>query len=88
MKILKLNLNTLPVISQDKANHFIYGVLIYSLGQLLFPGWISLILVLLIAILKEYWDDKHPPHKADPMDVVWTIAGSFLGLFISLTTTS
>ena len=58
----------LPVIPEDKANHFIYGCVIYTLSCLLFTIPFSLLIVAVIAALKE-WHDKYVPGSTpDIMD--------------------
>ena len=65
----------LPVIPEDKANHFIYGCVIYTLSCLLFTIPFSLLIVAIIAALKE-WHDKYVPGSTpDIMDWVWTMLG-------------
>ena len=71
----------LPVIVEDKANHFIYGATIYSLSCILFtllhiePVLYSLIVVAVIAALKELHDKYTPGSTPDFMDWVWTMLG-------------
>ena len=33
----------------------------------------ALILTLIVAVAKEFYDKKHPNHKADPLDAIFTI---------------
>lgn len=47
---------TLPLIPQDKANHFIYGFTIYLISNLLLTDFYSLGVVFLFAIGKEIKD--------------------------------
>ena len=46
----------LPIIPIDKANHFIYGFLIYTLANLLLSDLYSLLIVYLFALGKEIKD--------------------------------
>jgi VanZ family protein len=75
----------LPVIELDKANHFIYGSIIYALSLLIFPIIPSLIIVAVIAALKELHDNYVPGATADIMDWIWTMAGCLPILLIQLT---
>lgn len=75
----------IPTIAQDKANHFLYGAVIYSLSLLILPIIPSLIIVAIIAALKE-WHDKYVPGATpDIMDFVWTMAGCLPILLTQLT---
>jgi VanZ family protein len=75
----------LPVIELDKANHFIYGSVIYALSLLIFPIIPSLLIVALIAALKEWHDHYVPGANADIMDFIWTMAGCLPILLTQLT---
>jgi VanZ family protein len=74
----------LPVIPEDKANHFIYGCVIYTLSCLLFTIPFSLLIVAVIAALKE-WHDKYVPGSTpDIMDWIWTMLGCLPVLLIQI----
>lgn len=58
----------LPVIPQDKANHFAYGAMQACLGCLLYSPWLGLAFCLIPAIAKEAHDritGKGHPEFAD-----------------------
>jgi hypothetical protein len=70
-----------PIISipLDKQTHFAIGAVIGLFGYLIF-GYYSLILVAVIAALKEYYDYKHPTiHTCDFYDWLATVLG---GVFV------
>ncbi len=84
----------LPMLPQDKANHFIYGLLIFLLFKIILVRYstktlkrrISLIGIIscsLFGISKEIYDylnkDVHTP---DIYDAVITILGGLIGLLI------
>lgn len=46
----------LLLIPQDKANHFIYGLLIFLLSNVFLNNLFSLIVVIIFAIIKELCD--------------------------------
>lgn len=46
----------LPQLPQDKANHFIYGLLIYALLAIIFEPLACIFLVMSVAFFKEYYD--------------------------------
>ena len=71
----------LPLVPQDKANHYIYGSVIYFISSLWLSPMVSMILVLLIASLKELYDYKTKTGNPEIMDIVWTLLGS-LTVFI------
>ena len=67
----------LPLIPHDKANHFIYGFVIFVLSNLVLNEWISLAVVCLFAFGKEIYDEwKYGGF--DIYDAVWTIAPALI----------
>lgn len=85
------------IIPQDKANHFIYGAIIFCVGYLCSflwfpePLWASMALVALFAIGKEAMDKWNniksvkagvtPTHGVEFMDVIATIGGGVSAVF-------
>jgi len=62
----------LPIIPQDKANHFIYGFVIFILTNLFLNIYISFTIVTLFAFGKELYDEWK--YKGfDIIDIFWTI---------------
>jgi hypothetical protein len=59
------------VIPEDKANHLIYGLLIYFLASLLYPS-LALLIVIIIALLKEVYDN-YGNGTSDWKDFMFTI---------------
>ena len=75
--MMKFNL---PLIPSDKANHFIYGLMIFTLCSIPF-GWIvGIISCSIFGIGKEIYDEYNPNHTPDVMDAIYTIAGGVVGL--------
>ncbi len=82
----------LPVIDQNKANHFIYGIVIYYIFKLtasiVFNSLIGIltgsIIGIVAAVGKKIYDKKHPNHVSSWQDAVYTIAGVVLGIIITL----
>lgn len=74
----------LPIIPQDKANHFIYGSVIFSIVFLLNGSTLSaFVSVLVIAFMKELYDALHiETNTPDLMDVLFTILGTFPPLLV------
>jgi len=48
----------LPLIPLDKANHFIYGFMIFFISNLFMNPYISLIIVFTFALGKEIYDER------------------------------
>lgn len=87
----------IPIIPQDKANHFIYGALIFCVGYLCSflwfpePLWASMALVALFGFGKEaadHWSNLKamkagvtPTHGVEFMDVIATIGGGVSAAF-------
>ena len=62
----------LPIIPLDKANHFIYGFVIFILANIILSGLIALIITCVFAAGKEYYDYK-TYGKFDMLDMSATI---------------
>jgi hypothetical protein len=84
-RVLILSNMRLPRIPADKANHIIYGAVIYLLVSILTSSpSAGLSACVLIGISKEFYDLKHKDiHTPDVVDAVATITG---GLIIFLYT--
>ena len=81
----------MPIFSKDKANHFIYGAIIFCVGYLCSflwfpePLWAAMALVALFAVGKEAYDHWHnlqsikrgviPTHGVELMDILATVVG-------------
>lgn len=63
----------LPQIPQDKANHFIYGFVIFLFACLIFNDLISLIIVTFVAIVKELIDKFFKKGTPEVTDAITTI---------------
>ena len=71
----------LPIIPIDKANHFIYGFLIYTLANVLFSDLYSLLIVYLFALGKEI-RDEFVYSGFDVKDLLYTLLP---GIILTLT---
>jgi len=67
----------LPQLQQDKANHFIYGFLIFVLADLAFNAYLSFAIVFLFASGKEIYDEYYRG-GFDWKDLLATIAPSII----------
>lgn len=67
----------LPLIVQDKANHFIYGFVIFVLCSLFLNDFFSLLIVAVVALAKEVYDEwKYSGF--DIWDAVWTVVPAII----------
>jgi len=72
--MLEKLLSKLGKIPHDKALHALGGIIIYSTLIMFIPNLIALIVVLVIATLKEVYDYYNPDkHTADLNDIIATI---------------
>ena len=71
------------MIEEDKANHFIYGLLVFFFSSLIMSPGFSLLFTALIGFLKEVFD-HHAHHRFDWLDFYWTLFGSTIGLILKL----
>lgn len=84
----------LPQLPADKANHLLYGALIFNAALPLSDAFVALALVAALAIGKEVsdWLSNHraraaglpAPHGVEVMDALATLAGGVL-CFLPLT---
>ncbi len=63
-------------IPPDKFGHFGIGAVLGL--SCLWLGWLGVLPVIVLAAGKEAWDHAHPPHKAEFMDFLATMAGGAL----------
>lgn len=73
----KLSSPRIPV-RADLQAHFWTGSILGFVSYIFIGSW-SLVVVALIALIKEVYDYKHPNHTADFWDLVATVLGSILG---------
>lgn len=71
----------LPILEKDKANHTIYGMVIFAIVYFLFSWQIAIGTVCFFALAKETYDNVSGKGTPDFMDFVYTIAGGLIGLF-------
>jgi len=73
----------LLVIPSDKANHFLYGSIIFLIGNYTLSSQNGLLLALFFAIGKEMYDAV--THKPEWKDVVWTMIGAGVACLSAVT---
>ena len=73
----------LPMFEKDKANHVIYGVVIYGLSYILITPIFCLIAVFITGIAKEVYD-SYNGKKFSYADIMATQAGGIIGFLISI----
>lgn len=67
---------TLPLIPQDKANHFVYGAVAGALAvQITGHPNAALVIAVVLGFVKELYDLATGRGTPDWRDVVWTAAG-------------
>lgn len=77
-----MNMN-MPQMPQDKANHFIWGLALFSFGFIA-NIWVGLALCFVLAAVKELWHDKYLGKGAcDLKDFLATAAGGTSGAIIA-----
>jgi hypothetical protein len=76
----------LPLIKQDKANHFIYGNVLCFFFNLFFIPLVTITFMIIIAVGKEIYDNKTKTGTPELMDVVWTLLGALTILITQITT--
>ncbi len=69
----------LPIIPQDKANHFIYGLAIFLAVGLAFGAIPGLVAAVLIGAAKEIYDRVSGKGTPDVYDFVATVVGGVAG---------
>jgi VanZ family protein len=74
----------LPQLLQDKANHFIYGLVIFAVLYYLYPVGVAFATVLSIAILKEMLDKTYNRSFPSLWDVIATMSGAIIAFVITL----
>jgi hypothetical protein len=72
----------LPIIPQDKANHFIYGFTIYIISNLFLNAYASFSIVYLFALGKECYDE-YSYGGFDIKDLLSTIIAPIILMFLS-----
>ena len=77
-------MSMLPMFDKDKANHFIYGAVIYGLTALVITPVFCLIAVLVIAVAKELYEFYYGKTFSYG-DIMATELGGIVAFLISLT---
>ena len=68
----------------DKLYHFIAGIIIYILSNVVLNNWLSIIPVIIIGAGKEIYDYYSKKGTPDWWDFIWTIIGGLVMLLFSL----
>lgn len=72
----------LPMLPKDKANHALYGVVIFAILSLPLQTFIALGLTILIGAIKELYDEITGTGVSDIADAGYTALGAVLGAII------
>ena len=78
--LAKLSSSRIPV-RADLQAHFWTGSILGFVSYIFIGCW-ALLVVALIALIKEVYDYKHPNHTADFWDWVATVLGGILSLIL------
>ena len=73
-----------PMLAQDKANHFVYASVLYVLSLVLFAPVYALGLVVAAGALKELYDKLSGTGTPDPWDFAASAAGGAVGYAASV----
>jgi hypothetical protein len=76
----------LPIIPIDKANHALYGIAIYAAVASIFSAPFSMIVVFAFAAGKELYDSVLKEKQFSGLDLVATLCGGLIGMYIGLFT--
>jgi len=60
-------------IAKDKVLHMYYLLLLYILLNMVIPPYLSIIIVYIVALLKEVYDGTVPEHTSDIFDVYYGV---------------
>lgn len=74
----------LPMIPQDKANHFIYGFVIFILSNLILNAYFALAIVFCFAAGKEVYDKVSGKGTPEILDFVATLIPAIILTLIKL----
>ena len=72
------------LIPQDKANHFVYGFLIFAFFSLFFTELTCLIIVSFVAAAKEVYDKVSKKGTPEILDFVFTIIPALILTLINI----
>jgi hypothetical protein len=76
----------LPNLPQDKANHTLYGITIYAVSASVFSAPFSMIVVFAFATGKELYDSVLKEKQFSILDLIATLCGGLMGMYIGLFT--
>ena len=79
MRMMKL-----PEIEADKANHFIYGLLIYAAFAFALGDLAGSAACIAAAFGKEAYDHFSPNHRWCWLDIAWTLLGGIAAFLIRI----
>ncbi len=77
-------MNKLPQLEKDKANHFVYGVIIYFVFGVCFGQYVGFVASVLIAAGKELYDKQTKEGCPELKDFLITSLGGAVALCCSM----
>jgi hypothetical protein len=66
------------LVRQDRANHFLYGALVFTASFMFVNAMIALAITMLVGIGKEIYDEYSLTGTPDKFDALFTIVGGFV----------
>ena len=76
----------LPILPEDKANHALYGLVIYAFAASLFAAPFAMVAVFACAMGKELYDSVLKEKSFSNADMIATLCGGLVGMYIGLFT--
>lgn len=83
MRLIELMLRLMVSVPHDKVLHYLCGLLIYAIGARLLDWWWAGGIVLLVSIIKEWYDSRHGG-TVDGYDIVAAMVGAITMFLIYL----
>jgi hypothetical protein len=76
----------LPILPEDKANHALYGLVIYALSASIFAAPFAMVAVFACGVGKELYDSVWNDRPFSNGDMIATLCGGLVGMYIGLFT--
>lgn len=67
----------LPRLEESRANHFVYGFVVYLISTIFVSNLFAFIIVMFVALLKELWDE-YKYKSGNLIDAICTVIPALL----------
>lgn len=74
----------LPQLPQDKANHYVYGLVLFVVLQAVLPEPAAFGIVFVVAWLWELYSARTKKGSVDGLDILATVAGAAAGFICTI----